>query len=144
MGEFSSPELTLCADSYLVSIPPLCYPVTHKRPWSLCQKCRWQVTPKHLTPVTQAQSGSIRGNKLTCNSSRNTRPQLSQLTEPLCNDSGQKSGFSMHDLIYTLKKKPTRGMNHPTFSQNLSTHGKSHHHCCCSMFRSIKCGFGCC
>ena len=24
-GEFSSPELTLCADSYLVSIPPPCY-----------------------------------------------------------------------------------------------------------------------
>ena len=23
--DFSSPELTLCADSYLVSIPPLCY-----------------------------------------------------------------------------------------------------------------------
>ena len=25
VGEFSSPELTLCADSYSVSIPPLCY-----------------------------------------------------------------------------------------------------------------------
>ena len=25
VGEFSSPELTLFADSYLVSIPPLCY-----------------------------------------------------------------------------------------------------------------------
>ena len=24
-GEFSSPESTLCADSYLVSVPPLCY-----------------------------------------------------------------------------------------------------------------------
>ena len=21
--------------------------VAHKRPWSFCQKCRWQVTPKH-------------------------------------------------------------------------------------------------
>ena len=24
-GEFSSPELTLCADSYSVSVPPPCY-----------------------------------------------------------------------------------------------------------------------
>ena len=24
-GEFSSPELTLCADSYPMSVPPLCY-----------------------------------------------------------------------------------------------------------------------
>ena len=24
-GEFSSPELTLCADSYSVSVPPSCY-----------------------------------------------------------------------------------------------------------------------
>ena len=25
-GEFSSPELTLCADTYSVSVPPPCYP----------------------------------------------------------------------------------------------------------------------
>ena len=25
VGEFSSPESTLCADSYSVSVPPLCY-----------------------------------------------------------------------------------------------------------------------
>ena len=43
-GEFSTPELTFCADSYSVSVSP---PVAHKRPRSLCQKCRWQVTPKH-------------------------------------------------------------------------------------------------
>ena len=29
-------------------------PVAHKRPWSFCQKCRWQQTPKHThTPLTQ-------------------------------------------------------------------------------------------
>ena len=22
--------------------------VAHKRPWSFCQKCKWQVTPKHM------------------------------------------------------------------------------------------------
>ena len=25
VGEFSSPELTFCADSYSVSVPPVCY-----------------------------------------------------------------------------------------------------------------------
>ena len=36
---------------------------------------------------------------------RNTRSQLSQLTEPLSTDPGQKSGISMHELISTVKKK---------------------------------------
>ena len=47
VGEFSSPELTLCADSYSVSVRPCVTAVAWKRPWSFCQKCRWQVTPKH-------------------------------------------------------------------------------------------------
>ena len=51
-GEFSSPELSLCADSYSVSVPLLCLfhscvtAVARKRPRSFCQKCRWRVTPK--------------------------------------------------------------------------------------------------
>ena len=45
--EFSSPELTLCADSYLVSVPPCVAAVAQERPQSLCQKCRWRVTSKH-------------------------------------------------------------------------------------------------
>ena len=43
-GELTSPEFTLCADSYSASVPPR----------SFCQKCRWQVTPKYaytLDPV---------------------------------------------------------------------------------------------
>ena len=59
VGEFSSPGLTYCADSYfgIHSIPLLLlfwYPfhppvtaVAHKRSRSFCQKCRWQVTAKH-------------------------------------------------------------------------------------------------
>ena len=47
VGEFSSPELTFCADSYSVSDPPPCYRMARKRPRLLCQKCRWQVTPTH-------------------------------------------------------------------------------------------------
>ena len=45
-GEFSSPESTLCADSYSVSVPPPVTAVVLKRPRSFCQKCRRQVTPK--------------------------------------------------------------------------------------------------
>ena len=30
-----------------VSIPPRVTTVAHKRSWSFCQKCRWQVTAKH-------------------------------------------------------------------------------------------------
>ena len=69
--------------------------VAHKRPWSLCQKCWWQVTPKHaytLDPTklqwadyaaVQALSGNLLGNELTHNSSGNTQSQSSQLAEPL-------------------------------------------------------------
>ena len=42
-GEFSSSMLTLCADSF----QPLVTAVACKRPQSFCQKCRWQVNPKH-------------------------------------------------------------------------------------------------
>ena len=45
-GEFSSPEFTLWADSYSVSVPPHVTDVALKRPRSFCQKCMWQVTHK--------------------------------------------------------------------------------------------------
>ena len=59
--------------------------VAPKRPQSLCQKCWWQVTPKHeytLDPMklewaVQAWCGNLSRNKLTCNSSGNTRPVIS-------------------------------------------------------------------
>ena len=46
-GEFSPPELTLCADSYLVSVPPSVTAVVRKRSPSFSQKCRWQVISEH-------------------------------------------------------------------------------------------------
>ena len=97
-GEFSSPELTLCADSYSVSIPPSVTAMARKRPLSFCQKCRRQVTPKHAYPLyllklewadyaaVQAECGNLSGNELTRNSSGNTRSQSSQLAEPLWTD----------------------------------------------------------
>ena len=66
--------------------------VARKRPWSFCQKCRWQVTPKHtytLDPsksewadyaAVQVEYGNLSGNKLTCNSSGNTYRHLSSLS----------------------------------------------------------------
>ena len=69
----------------------------HKMPQSFCQKCRWQVTPKHYTHLwpNEVRVGwlcccpgtvwePIR-NELTRNSSGNTGSQLSQLAEPLWN-----------------------------------------------------------
>ena len=95
--------------------------VACKRPQSLCQKCRWQVTSIHtdtLDPTksewadyaaVQAWCGNLSGNKLTRNSSGSTQSQSSQLAEPLWTDPGLKSGISLHELISTLKKKSAGG-----------------------------------
>ena len=91
--------------------------VARKRSRSICQKCRWQVTPKQaytLDPMksewadyaaVQALSGNLSGNKLTRSLSGSTPSQSSQLAEPLWTDPGLKSGISVHELISTLKKK---------------------------------------
>ena len=91
--------------------------VARKRPRSFCQKCRWQITPKHaytLDPTksewadeaaVQALCGNLSGNELTRDSSLNTRSQSSQLAEPLWTDPGLKSEISVRKLISTLKKK---------------------------------------
>ena len=73
--EFSSPELTLCADSYSVSVrttPVL--PQWYVKDPGNCRKCRWQVTAKHaynLDPTklewadfaVQAQCGNPSGKR---------------------------------------------------------------------------------
>ena len=78
-----------------ITFHPLVTAVALKRPRSFCQKCRWQVTPKHayiLDPsksewvdyaAVQAECGTLSGNELTRNSSGNTRSQSSQLAELL-------------------------------------------------------------
>ena len=117
--------------------------VARKRTRSFCQKCRWQVTPKHAhTPdptksewtdyaTVQVLCGNLSGNKLTCKSSGNTQLQSSQLTEPLWIDPGLKSWIVVRELISTLKKKKKKecrwGMNCWTFSQNPGMQWKSHH-----------------
>ena len=48
VGEFSSPVSTFCADSYFgIHSTPRVTTVAGKKPWSFCQKHRWQVTAKH-------------------------------------------------------------------------------------------------
>ena len=120
-GEFSSPESTLCSDSYLVSVHPRVTAVARKISQSFCEKCSWQVTPTHVYTfdpmksewadyaAVQAQCGNLSGNKLTRKSSDNTRSQSSQLAEPLWTDPGLNSGISVRELISTKKKKSTVG-----------------------------------
>ena len=122
VGEFSSPESALCADSYSVSVPPPCYRSgTQKTPVILREKNAdgWLHLYTH-TPLTQRsrsgltiplsrQCGSLSGNELTRNSSGNTRSQSSQLGEPLRTDPGLKSGISVRELISIKKKKTLAG-----------------------------------
>ena len=80
-----------------------------------------QVTSKHaytLDPTksesadytaVQAEFGNLSGNKLTRNSSGNTRLQSSQLAEPPWTDFGLKSKITLHELTSTLKKKKSAG-----------------------------------
>ena len=56
-GEFSSPESALCVLT-LIRCPfhPRVTAVARKRPRSFCQKCRWQVTPKHALTLDRWKS----------------------------------------------------------------------------------------
>ena len=104
---------SVCADFYSVSVPPRVTAVVRKRPRSFRQKRRWQThTPltqrsrSGLTmPLSGHSVGTLSGNELTCNSSENTRPQSSQLAEPLWTNPGVKRGISMRKLISNKKRK---------------------------------------
>ena len=112
--------------------------VARKRPQSFCQKCRWQVAPKHayiLDPTkskwadcaaVQAHWWNLLGNKLTHNSSGNARPQSSQLTEPFWTGPGLMSGVSVSDLTSTLKKERKKAQAENEFSNILpkSSHAR--------------------
>ena len=55
--------------------------------------------------AVQAWWGNLSGNELTRNSSGNTRPQSSQLAEPLWTDLGVKHGISVCELNSISKRK---------------------------------------
>ena len=90
---------------------------------SFCKKCRWQVTPAHsytFDPTksewtdyaaVQALCRNLSTNELTRNSSGNTRPQSSELAEPLLTDPSLESGIGVRELISTLKKKNAQAGN---------------------------------
>ena len=42
-----------------MSVPSCVTAVEHKRPRSFCQKCRWQVTPKHAYTLTQRSRSGL-------------------------------------------------------------------------------------
>ena len=93
--------------------------VARKRPWSFCQNCRRQVTPKHAHTLDPKKSewadrpymlcrhsvGTYQRKRTTRNSSGNTRPQSPQLVETLWTDPGLTSGSSKCELIFTLKEE---------------------------------------
>ena len=90
-GEFSSPDLTFCADSYLVSVQLAMLPQWHIKDAGYSAKIasdRFDLnthTPLNLrgrsglTAAVQALLGNLSLYGLTRNSSGNTRPQSSQL-----------------------------------------------------------------
>ena len=130
----------MCLTLIRCTFHPRVTAVAHERPRSFCQKCRWQVTPKHaytLDPAksewaeyaaVQAECGNLSGNELTRNLSGNIRPQSSQLAAPLWTNPSINSGIIMGEPISTskTKQKRRRGMNGRTFFQNPRKRGKSH------------------
>ena len=111
-GEFSFPKLPFCADLIKCPFHQHVPAVVHKRSWSCCQKCRWQIHLNMHTPCPKSKPsrhsvGTYWENKFTCNSSGNTWPQLSPLADPLWTDPGLNSRI-LSELI-SLKKKKKRG-----------------------------------
>ena len=63
----------------------------------------------------------------TCQGTTYSRPQLSQLAEPLWTGPGLKSGISVCDLLPKKTKKSRQEMNCQTLSQDSRTQEESHH-----------------
>ena len=89
------------------SFHPRVTTVARKRPRSLCQMYRCQVTPKHACTLDPTKlewvHGSLQGNQLKRNWSRNARPQSSRFAEPLWTDPRLKSRTSARELT-SIKK----------------------------------------
>ena len=131
-------QCQLCALT-LIRCPfhPSVTAVARKRPRSFCQKCRWEITPKHARIFDQTKSewadhAAIQaecGNELTRNSSGNTLSQSSQVAKPLWTDPVLKSGTSLRKLISALKKKKKkRRGNELSDILPKSSHARKNHH----------------
>ena len=148
--EFSSPELTLCADSFDVRSNPV-LPQWHvKDPGqsaksaggrlhlnthtSLTQRSRSGLT----MPLSRHSVGTYTGNELTRSSSGNTLSQSFQLVEPLWTDPGLKSGIGVRELISTLKKKKKAQAGNELsniFTKSSHSRGKKSH----NLFKVLFC-----
>ena len=128
-GDFFSLQSQLCVLTFIrCPFYPRVTAVARKRPRPFCQKCRWQVTPKHAYShdpsksewadyvAVQAECGNLSENELTRNSSGNIRLQSSQLAEQLWTDPGRKSGISLHEL---KKKKSAGGKKYAEHSHKI-------------------------
>ena len=124
-GEFCSPELTLRADSYSVSVPPPVLPQWHVKDPGHSAKLAGGMLHLHThTPLTlrsrsgltmlfRHSVGNCQRNKLTRNSSGNSRPQSSKLAEPLWIDPGLQGGMGelvCASYLHFKKKKRRRGL----------------------------------
>ena len=86
--------------------------VAHKRHWSFCQKCRWQVAAKYVYStklewvnyIVQAHCGEP-----THNSSEDASPQTNELTEPLWTDPGPERKLSRPAYLHFKEKKSAGG-----------------------------------
>ena len=76
--------------------------------------------------AVQAQCGNLSGNEFTRNLSGNSRPQSTQLAEPLCTDPGIQSGISVRELISTSKKKIAGGELRFFIAQSSAVHPYPH------------------
>ena len=113
-GECSSPELTLCAESFGVRSTPV-LPQWHvKYPGHSAKSAGGRL---HLTmhtpliprggieltmPLSRHSVETYPGNELTRNLLGNVRSQSSQLAEPLWTDPGRKSEIGVRELICTI------------------------------------------
>ena len=118
-----------------MSVPPPCYRSgTLNYPGHSAKSAGGRLHLNTHTPLTQRSRSGLTmplsrhnegtsGNELTRILSGNTRPQSSQLAEPLWTDPGTTS-------VSTLKKKKKRRreINGRTSSPNPRKRGKSHHH----------------
>ena len=118
-GDFSSPELTLCADLFRALSTPM-LPQWHvKDPGHSAKSVGGRLHLSMHTPLTPVKSewadchcpGSVGTYRETSSGSLplNIRPQSSQLAEPLWTGLCIKSGITVHKLYLHFKKKSAVG-----------------------------------
>ena len=97
------------ADLFGVCPTPGVTAVVRKRPRTFCQKCKWQVTPKHTytfdpTKSEWSDEATVRGVKEPIR--KRTHTQLvKEHSVTVASNPGLKSGISVRELISTLEKK---------------------------------------